>query len=333
MNSVTRLPRPPSRPGRPAAPSVDIVVPGLQRAGRARPPRSAACTSTSPTSFPFSWRIVIADNASTDATPAIAAALAADLPGVEVLRLDREGARAGAARGLGGAATPRSSATWTSTSRPTCARCCRSSPRSSPATATSRSARAWRAASRVVRGAKRELISRAYNRLLHAALRARFSDAQCGFKAVRTDARAPAAARACATTAGSSTPSCSCSPSARACASTRCRSTGSTTPTRAWTSCAPRSSDLRGVARLLADGPADALPGRRRRLARSPTRCSTCCCAAPLGAGGRQRAGARAHRGGQHARQPAPHLRHPRARGPAAPARAGRARLRPRRSG
>src|SRR6185437_8642225 len=31
-------------------------------------------------------------------------------------------------------------------------------------------------------------ISRGYNRLLHATLRARFSDAQCGFKAVRRDA-------------------------------------------------------------------------------------------------------------------------------------------------
>ena len=41
---------------------------------------------------------------------------------------------------------------------------------------------------RVVRGPKRELISRGYNRLLHAALRTRFSDAQCGFKAVRRDA-------------------------------------------------------------------------------------------------------------------------------------------------
>src|SRR6201747_431367 len=39
---------------------------------------------------------------------------------------------------------------------------------------------------RVVRGPKRELISRGYNRLLHATLRARFSDAQCGFKAART---------------------------------------------------------------------------------------------------------------------------------------------------
>jgi hypothetical protein len=41
---------------------------------------------------------------------------------------------------------------------------------------------------RVERGAKRELISRAYNHILHAALRVRFSDAQCGFKAARTDA-------------------------------------------------------------------------------------------------------------------------------------------------
>jgi glycosyltransferase involved in cell wall biosynthesis len=41
--------------------------------------------------FPFSWRIVIADNASTDATPEIAARLAAALPGVELLRLERKG--------------------------------------------------------------------------------------------------------------------------------------------------------------------------------------------------------------------------------------------------
>jgi putative flippase GtrA len=40
---------------------------------------------------------------------------------------------------------------------------------------------------RVTRGAKRELISRAYNGILRTTLRARFSDAQCGFKAARTD--------------------------------------------------------------------------------------------------------------------------------------------------
>jgi putative flippase GtrA len=41
--------------------------------------------------------------------------------------------------------------------------------------------------SRVVRGPRREVISRGYNAILHAALRARFSDAQCGFKAMRAE--------------------------------------------------------------------------------------------------------------------------------------------------
>ena len=40
---------------------------------------------------------------------------------------------------------------------------------------------------RVVRGPRREVISRSYNLLLHATLGARFSDAQCGFKAITAD--------------------------------------------------------------------------------------------------------------------------------------------------
>ena len=39
----------------------------------------------------------------------------------------------------------------------------------------------------VVRGPKREFISRTYNLLLRSTMAARFSDAQCGFKAARTD--------------------------------------------------------------------------------------------------------------------------------------------------
>jgi putative flippase GtrA len=42
------------------------------------------------------------------------------------------------------------------------------------------------ASSRVVRGPKREFVSRSYNLLLRGVLGAKFSDAQCGFKAVRT---------------------------------------------------------------------------------------------------------------------------------------------------
>jgi putative flippase GtrA len=46
------------------------------------------------------------------------------------------------------------------------------------------------AGARVQRGLKREFISRCYNLILRTALRARFSDAQCGFKAIRHDAAA-----------------------------------------------------------------------------------------------------------------------------------------------
>ena len=41
--------------------------------------------------------------------------------------------------------------------------------------------------SRTTRGPKREVISRGYNLLLRGTLRAQFSDAQCGFKAIRAD--------------------------------------------------------------------------------------------------------------------------------------------------
>src|SRR5438045_1439375 len=41
--------------------------------------------------------------------------------------------------------------------------------------------------SRVRRGWKRELISRCYNALLHVTLGATFTDAQCGFKAIRAE--------------------------------------------------------------------------------------------------------------------------------------------------
>jgi putative flippase GtrA len=41
--------------------------------------------------------------------------------------------------------------------------------------------------SRVIRGPRREVLSRGYNLLLHATLGAGFSDAQCGFKAIRRD--------------------------------------------------------------------------------------------------------------------------------------------------
>ena len=98
--------------------------------------------------------------------------------------------------------------------------------------------------SRVERGAKRELISRSYNLLLRRALRARFSDAQCGFKAIRREA-ARELLPLVEDNAWFFDTELLVWPSAPASGSTRCRSTGPTTRTAASTSCAPPSTTSR----------------------------------------------------------------------------------------
>jgi putative flippase GtrA len=138
-------------------------------------------------SFPFGWRIVIADNASTDATPEVARRLARELRGVEELRLERKG-RGRALR----AAWSRSDARVVAYMDVDLSTDLRAllplvAPLLSGHSDVAIGSRLAHGA-RVVRGPKREVISRGYNRLLHATLRARFSDAQCGFKAVRRDA-------------------------------------------------------------------------------------------------------------------------------------------------
>ncbi len=105
--------------------------------------------------------------------------------------------------------------------------------------------------SRVRRGRRRELISRTYNRMLHGMLGARFSDAQCGFKAIRADVAGWLVPQV-RDDAGSSTPSCSSSRSVRGCGSTRCPSTGSTTRIPASDVLRTALADLRGIARLMA---------------------------------------------------------------------------------
>jgi putative flippase GtrA len=172
-------------PGTAPAPQIDIVVPVhneervLERSVR----RLHRFLSSE---FPFSWRIVVADNASADTTPIVAERLTRELPGVELLRLDRKG-RGRALR-----------AAWSaSRARVVCYMDADLStdlrgllPLVAPLlSGHSDLAIGTRLANgaRVVRGPKREFISRSYNRLLHAALRTRFSDAQCGFKAVRRD--------------------------------------------------------------------------------------------------------------------------------------------------
>ena len=138
--------------------------------------------------FPFTWRIVIADNASTDATPAIAAALERELGrSVAVRRLERKG-RGRALRAAWSASEARvvcymdvDLSTDLRALLPLVAPLLSGHSDLAVGTRLAHGAR-------VVRGPKRELISRAYNQVLHAALRARFSDAQCGFKAARAEA-------------------------------------------------------------------------------------------------------------------------------------------------
>jgi glycosyltransferase involved in cell wall biosynthesis len=171
-----------------AAPLLDVVVPVYnEQAGLARSVRRLHRYLAG--EFPFSWRIVVADNASTDATPEIGRALAAELPGVRYLRLDRKG-RGRALRAAWAAGDARV-VSYMDVDLSTDLRALL--PLVAPlVSGHSDLAIGTRLApgARVVRGPKRELISRAYNGLLHAVLHARFSDAQCGFKAVRRDALA-----------------------------------------------------------------------------------------------------------------------------------------------
>jgi 4-amino-4-deoxy-L-arabinose transferase-like glycosyltransferase len=136
--------------------------------------------------FPFEAVVTIADNASTDRTMAVAAGLAGELTGVRAVHLDEKG------RGRALRATWRASdaevvaymdvdlSTGLEALLPLVAPLLS---RHSDVAIGTRLAHT----SRVQRGTKRQLISRTYNALLHTVMRSRFSDAQCGFKAVRRD--------------------------------------------------------------------------------------------------------------------------------------------------
>jgi glycosyltransferase involved in cell wall biosynthesis/putative flippase GtrA len=136
--------------------------------------------------FSFPTRITIADNASDDDTPRIAAQLADTLTDVRVVRLEQKGR----GRAL--------NAVWSTSdaqilaymdvdlSTDLAALAPLVAPLISGHSDLAIGTRLNRG-SRVVRGAKREVISRCYNLILKSTLATRFSDAQCGFKAIRAD--------------------------------------------------------------------------------------------------------------------------------------------------
>jgi putative flippase GtrA len=136
--------------------------------------------------FPYRFRITIADNASTDSTPDVARRLAETLPGVSSVRL----AEKGRGRALKHVWTRSDAAVLAYLDVDLSTDLGALLPLVAPLISGhsdlaigSRLARG----SRVVRGAKREFISRSYNLILRGTLSARFSDAQCGFKAIRAD--------------------------------------------------------------------------------------------------------------------------------------------------
>jgi len=136
--------------------------------------------------LPFQFVITIADNASTDGTFGIAQRMRMELPRVRAVHLDRKG-RGLALRHVWGSSEADIVAymdadlsTGLDAFLPLIA------PLLSGHSDLSVGSRLTHGA-QVVRSPKREIISRGYNLLLRTVLSARFSDAQCGFKAGRTE--------------------------------------------------------------------------------------------------------------------------------------------------
>ncbi|WP_110944268.1 bifunctional glycosyltransferase family 2/GtrA family protein [Streptomyces niger] len=136
--------------------------------------------------FPYGFRITVADNASTDTTPEVSARLDDEIAEVTAVRLEQKG-RGRALRTV-----------WSRSDAPVLAYMDVDlstdlnallplvAPLISGHSDLAIGSRLARS-SRVVRGPKREFISRSYNVILRGSLAARFSDAQCGFKAIRGD--------------------------------------------------------------------------------------------------------------------------------------------------
>jgi len=126
--------------------------------------------------FPFSFRITIADNGSTDGTWEVARTLELGLAHVRAVRLDEKG-RGRALHAVWSASDAAVLAyTDVDLSTDLAALLPLVAPLISGHSDLAIGSRLTRGA-RVTRGPKRELLSRGYNAILHAALGARFSDA------------------------------------------------------------------------------------------------------------------------------------------------------------
>jgi len=137
--------------------------------------------------FPYPFRITVADNASTDRTFELATRLASRYPEVEAVHMDQKG-RGRALRAVWSASDATVLAYMdVDLSTDLTALLPLVAPLLSGHSQLAIGSRLARG-SRVVRGTKREIISRCYNLILRGTLAAGFTDAQCGFKAIRKDA-------------------------------------------------------------------------------------------------------------------------------------------------
>lgn len=165
--------------------SLDVVIPVHNEQGDLGQAVRRLHTYLS-TSLPYSFRITIADNASTDGTAAIAEELAEHYAEVTVLHLGLKGR----GRALKAAWTQSDAKVLAYMDVDLSTDLAALLPLIAPLlTGHSDLAIGSRLArgSRVVRGIKREFISRSYNQILRRTLSAHFSDAQCGFKAIRSE--------------------------------------------------------------------------------------------------------------------------------------------------
>jgi glycosyltransferase involved in cell wall biosynthesis len=136
--------------------------------------------------FPNRWRLTIVDNGSTDGTRLAAQRLVEELDGLRLLALDQKGR--GRALRAAWLSSDASVVAYTDVDLSTGLTAL------SPLVTALLSGHSDLATgSRLVRGAsvkrgmKREVLSRGYNLILRAVLGTRIRDAQCGFKAVRTE--------------------------------------------------------------------------------------------------------------------------------------------------
>src|SRR5450755_1137511 len=136
--------------------------------------------------FPWSFRIIVADNASTDDTWRVACDLECELSDVRATYLGAKGR--GRALHAAWSASDADVLCYMDVDLSTdlAALLPLVAPLLSGHSDVAIGTRLARSA-RVVRGSKRELISRCYNAILRTTLATRFSDAQCGFKALRSD--------------------------------------------------------------------------------------------------------------------------------------------------